>query len=182
MRSLKRSIEIASDVAVILAVLGVGLLVVRNWNFHRSMAPEVGTTLTAIPGYRWADHDATLLLAMRQGCHYCEESMPLYRKLVEMDHAGQIKPHLVAVLPDSRQSAANLLESQHLAIDYVADLELSRLHVLGTPALLLLDGRGKVEQVWMGELSVEDQKNLFEAISKSTAVADAHLCATDECR
>ena len=182
MDKFKRYLEITTDIAVILAVIGVGVLFCRNWVRSRQLAPAVGTTLTAIPHYNWADHGETLLLAIRRGCHFCEESMPLYRRLADMERKGQLKPHLIAVLPDDARSASELLQSQQLTIESIPDFELSRIHIAGTPALMLLNDRGAVERVWMGQLSQGDEKSLLEVIAKSPAVAKAALCESGACQ
>lgn len=166
MDKVKQYLEIATNVAVILAVVGVGWLLYKNRTTAQPMAPAVGTALPALPGYSWDSHGETLVLAMRNGCYFCEESMPLYRQLVKMADSGRIAPHLIAVLPDNPEIASNLLRTQKLDIDHIPAFNLSLLKIGGTPALLLVNAQGKVEHVWMGKLQDAEQSTLLQEIAR----------------
>lgn len=166
MEKFRQYLEIATNITVIVAVVGVGLLFYWSRASTKPMAPAIGTALPALPNYRWADHEETLVLAMRKGCHFCEDSMPFYRRLTEMAESGKIVPHLIAVLPDNSDTTTNLLRTQHLDIDHISSFNLSLLKIRGTPALLLVNAQGRVKHVWMGELQSADQSTLLQEITR----------------
>jgi hypothetical protein len=127
-------------------------------------APAVGTFLPALPGYSWDGHRQVLLLALRKGCHFCEDSMPFYRELLKAEKSGGSKAHLVSVLPDGEVDATRLLQDAQLDMPVVAPFQLQRLHISGTPTVVLVDGNGRVENVWVGEQDAAGQQAILDAI------------------
>lgn len=107
------------------------------------------------------DHDKTLLLAIRRGCHFCEDSMPFYRTLAQMEHSHRLTAHILAVLPDDPVSVQFLLKSEHLVIDARPNVPLNSIFVDGTPTAILADRNGKILHAWEGELSPAKQAELI---------------------
>jgi hypothetical protein len=68
-----------------------------------------GHTLPPLPGYRWGDHQKTLVLAIRKGCHFCEDSLPFYKRLSDLEKSNTLHAHVLAVMPDARESGAEAL-------------------------------------------------------------------------
>lgn len=168
-RGFKEKLEVMTNIMVIAGVLLFGLVLYRSFTDHAKLAPEapaVGTVLPALPGYRWGGHSQILLLALRKGCHFCEASMPFYRELLKAEKRGAPAAHLVSVLPDGEPDAARLLRDSQLDVPMVASFQLQRLHVSGTPTLILVEGSGRVEKVWVGEQDAAGQRAIFDAIRK----------------
>jgi thiol-disulfide isomerase/thioredoxin len=124
----------------------------------------VGTTLLPVSGVKWADHNKTLVLAIRIGCHYCEASMPFYESLSQLAAAHKLHVHLLAVMPDSREQATTLLRSKSIVMDASYDNRLTDLGIEGTPTLLLVDAQGKVYREWEGQLASRQQQDVIAAI------------------
>jgi len=165
----KEKLEVVTNIMVIAGVLLFGFVLYRSYTNQAKLVPEapaVGTVLPALPGYSWDGHSQILLLALRKGCHFCEDSMPFYRELLKADKSGRSKAHLVSVLPDGEMDATRLLHDAQLDVPMVAPFQLHRLHVSGTPTLILVDGNGMVEKVWVGEQDAAGQQAIFEAIRK----------------
>jgi thiol-disulfide isomerase/thioredoxin len=61
---------------------------------------KAGDRLTPLKGWNWSAHDRTLVLALRKGCHFCEDSAPFYQRLVgkQADHGTNVA--IVAIFPD----------------------------------------------------------------------------------
>jgi hypothetical protein len=85
-----------------------------------SVSPASGSSETAPGNYNFASHGATLILAIRQGCEFCERSMGFYAALARADDRIQSKVHLLACLPDKPTVAAGLLRSNNVPVDYRA--------------------------------------------------------------
>ena len=79
MTSTRKVIEVAANIAIFAAC---GLICWTFFHASRSVRGDTSVTrfngLTEPPlsGYSYASHRETLILAIHNGCHYCEESMP----------------------------------------------------------------------------------------------------------
>src|SRR5260370_25183232 len=107
---------------------------------------KVGDQLPGLPVYNWKAHDRTLVLALRNGCHFCEASMPFYRRLAKLEQSNQIGVHLIAVFPDDPAVVRQVVETQQLTIEVVAGFELGQVKVQATPTLMLVDEQGRVSK------------------------------------
>jgi thioredoxin-related protein len=125
-----------------------------------------GSTLPPLPGYRFGDHEKTLVLAIRKGCHFCEESLPFYKRLVELEKSNSLHAHVLAVMPDDKDSASKALQSSGAVVDGIFSQPLDSLKVSGTPTLLLLDSKGRVERAWIGQLNPQGEKELIATVEK----------------
>ena len=167
-----KKVELVTNLVVIAVGVAVLFFFARNYYADRN-APQslpqvkVGDQLPALPQVSWRDNDRTLLLVIRKGCHYCEDSMPFYRHLSQMAERGELNAHLVAVLPDSPSDARDLLENQQISIATVPDFPLKELNVAGTPTVILADNAGRVLDVWSGELAPKNEDSLIESLKSS---------------
>lgn len=125
-----------------------------------------GRSLPALPGYRWADHQKTLVLAIREGCHFCANSLPFYKRLADLEKSNTLHAHVLAVMPNDQNSAAKELQSGGVVVDGVFNQPLSSIQVSGTPTLLLLDTNGRVAKAWVGQLTPQGEKKLITAVEK----------------
>jgi len=111
------------------------------------------------------EHQSTLLLAVRKGCRFCDDSMPFYRRLVALRDQHQIDTELVAVFPDSEGEAHGVLKDARLdSIVLASGVPLSRIKVTGTPTLILVDSRGVVSRAWSGELTPDGEEEVIKAL------------------
>ena len=115
---------------------------------------------------RWQKSDRTLVLVLRRGCHFCEESMPFYRKLSQLRSKNQIKANIVAEFPDDEASVRFLMKSQNLSFEAVPNVPTSQLLVDGTPTAMLVDRKGDVLQTWDGRLSTRQEEALVTALER----------------
>ena len=170
---MKNKIEVAANVAVILLAVVIGSLFLMDRFASRAPAPnevKAGDQLPGLHAYNWKAHDRTLVLALRNGCHFCEDSMPFYRRLAKLEQSNQIGAHLIAVFPDDPTVVRQVVETQQLSIEVVAAFDLGQVKVQATPTLFLVDEQGRVSKVWMGELPPAEEAEVIAAISKpSTA-------------
>lgn len=125
---------------------------------------QAGATLKPIAGVRFAPAGDTLLLAIRNGCEYCEGSMPFYKKLLALKAAGKISVPIVAVLPDSPEVARKFVVSHGLSLPTAPGVGLVSLGVTGTPTMILANAKGTVQQVWVGEQQPAQQTAVIAAL------------------
>jgi hypothetical protein len=166
-RSVKETLEIVTSVMVILGVLLFGFVVSRSLSSKETVQqeePAVGTLLPALPGYNWGDHSKTLVLGLRKGCSFCEDSLPFYRELFEAEKSGESKAHLVSVLPDGEAAATHMLQDAQVDVQVFASFPLQQFHISSTPTVILADRNGRVEKTWVGEQQAAGQKAILDAI------------------
>lgn len=124
-----------------------------------------GDRLPNIGSIAWGEHQSTLLLAVRKGCHFCEQSMPFYQRLVALRDQHQTDTQLVAVFPDSEGEAHSVLKDARLdSIGLASGVPLSGINVTGTPTLILVDKRGVVSRAWIGQLTPDGEGEVIEAL------------------
>ncbi len=133
---------------------------------HADGAIAVGAHIAPPPGYSWASHSRTLILAIREGCVYCKNSVPFYRRLSGLRERSQLRANFLAVMPDSQEVGAEFLTANNIGVDKVYSLPLSEIKVSGTPSLLLLDNKGQVEKVWVGQLPGNMEDAVLAAVRK----------------
>lgn len=131
-----RKIELVTNIAILLFVAVVGTIYIRDRYLPPKPPPEVkaGDQLTALPGYSWSSHPHTLVLAVRYGCHYCEDSAPFCKKLAQLETSGQLKDvHIIAVFPDDEIVARKTLELGGLSLDVRSSVSFAAFKIRGTP-------------------------------------------------
>ena len=169
---MKERLEILTNIVLISLACFIGYYF---WQARRTpesrpqASVKVGDRLPSLPGYAWKAHDRTLVLALKDGCRFCEESIPFYQKLAALEKSNQIDAHLIAVFPDDLAAVRQLVKTQRLAIEAFPGIELNQVKVEGTPTLILVDQQGRVSRVWIGELAAAGQAEVVTAISRTGA-------------
>jgi hypothetical protein len=125
-------------------------------------AIQVGTKIS-VPNVDWSRSRETMLVVLQDGCRFCTESSPFYRRLVEQSsrNAGV---RLIAVLPQDPDRGRRYLDSLGVTIAEVKQSDLGAIGVAGTPTLLLLDNQGKVEASWVGTLSAPQEAEVLRRV------------------
>lgn len=135
--------------------------------------PRAGENVSPIPGNRivvqtgiWRQHDRTLILAIRRGCHFCEASMPFYRKLSQLAGEHAFGTPIVVESPDDPATMRFLMRSQGLQFASFPSIPLQALQAEGTPTAVLVDQQGTVLRSWNGELSRGQEADLMRALER----------------
>jgi hypothetical protein len=161
---LRKLLEVSANIGILVvsgllvwALIGHGLI-------DRKQAKTIeGVTLSQLPGYNWASRQETMVLAIRSGCHFCEESLPFYRRLAMLEKNNQLRAHLLAVMPDSSLAGVATLKSADINMDAIYGEPLDNLKVTGTPTILLVNDRGRVMREWVGELTMQRENDVISA-------------------
>lgn len=177
---MKEKLEVVTNLVLIALACVVGfhfLQARRTPENPPPISPKVGDQLARLPAYDWKAHEHTLVLALRNGCRFCEESIPFYRRLAELEKSNQNNVHLIAVFPDDAGAVRRLMETHQLAVEAFPGIELSQMKVEGTPTLILVDRQGRVSKVWIGQLEAAGQADVVAAISKAGAKRPSSVAA-----
>lgn len=113
----------------------------------------------ALAGVDFRAAEQTLLLVVRKGCRYCDESMPFYKQLGD-DAAIAKRTRLVLAAPDDETVSREELAKQAVRVDQVVKVSAGQLKIRGTPTAILIDRSGAVRQVFIGRLDEAKQQEL----------------------
>jgi thioredoxin-related protein len=154
-----------ANLAVIVAVAVFLVLVYRgNFSGHPSVASPtqdlVGRSVV-LSGVRFPKNQNSLLIAVSTSCHFCQDSLPLYKQITARSK-GQL--NVVAVLPQSQPEATKFLRDAGVEADQVVSASLESIGVRGTPTVMLLDGNGKIQKAWVGRLDEKRKKELLQDV------------------
>lgn len=173
---MKTKLEAIANVMIIAVALTVGLVMIGRYTDASRIARPVATGehLATIPNLDWTQHQHTLVLALNTGCHYCEQSVPLYQKLAQLHQSGGEDLGIVAVLPNGSEMVRDFMTKNNLHIQSVAAVPLENLQVNATPTLILVDKDGRVERSWVGMLNPNEEGELLKLL----AAASSPDCST----
>ena len=135
---------------------------------------RVGEHVPVFQGLDFTRAKHTLLMVVRQDCRFCAESMPFYRRLPRgkaVKLGATLENQIVALMLDDLPTATHYVQSNALSIDAVVAIPPSRksdLRVKGTPTLLLVDGTGLIQRLWVGKLSPEREREVIDALAPGT--------------
>jgi thioredoxin-related protein len=161
-----KKIELAANIGIVIVAILVVILFIRNYT-QRQDNPQRTVALGskfALKNVNWQATGRNLVFAISTTCHFCTESAPFYRKLVEQ--CKQQHVHTVAVLPQSPAEAQAYLSGEGVTVDEIRQSPLSDLDVSGTPTLVLVDHAGIVKDVWVGKLPSTKEKEVVTTLSQ----------------
>ena len=172
---MKSKIEAVANVIVIVFAVVVGSLFLKDR--LSTAAPEsneikAGDKLANLDGWDWGAHEQTLVLGLRKGCHFCEDSTPFYQRLAAQPQQGGSNSNIVAVFPDAADAVKEVVQSEGLGVHAIAGVPLEKLKISSTPTLLLVDRSGTVLNAWIGMLSPRQE---LEVMGATTAPSAAGL-------
>jgi hypothetical protein len=173
---MKAKIEVVANVTVILLGVVIGSIFLKDRFFiptPQVNEVKVGDRLNRLDGWDWGAHDRTLILVLKKGCHFCEDSVPFYQRLLAAHKQDSYSTTaLLAAFPDDAEVVKQVVQSQALDIPALAEVPLEDLKASGTPTLLLVDKRGTVLKAWIGMLSPRQELEVMTALA----------CAGKSCR
>src|SRR5258708_3151963 len=151
MQNAARKLEVAPNIAIVVVACVAVMVLVRNYRASSAQPPTVKTGAQfALKNADWTGSPKNMVLAVSTTCHFCTESAPFYRTLVEQCRRDHVKT--IAVLPHPVKEAEAYLQGEGLTVDENRQSPLSDVEVSGTPTLVLVDSRGVVRSAWGGKL------------------------------
>src|SRR6266852_4151817 len=133
---MKNKVEVVANLAVILLAVVIGSVFLMDHFASPGPGPtevKVGDQLPGLHAYICKAHERTLVHALGNGGHFCEASMPFYRKLAKLEQSNQIGVHLIAVFPDDPGIVRQVVATQQLTIEVLPGIELGQVKVQATP-------------------------------------------------
>lgn len=171
MDRLRKSIEIASNVAIIGLALLIGFFLTTKLSSRPTeIAPSTqsgnrlqrGATMPA-GILDFSTNDKNLLLVLSTACHYCTASIPFYKQLIEKNAInGSVR--IVASFPQDEPTIKRYLSENRLTFDSVIVATPSQMLAGGTPTLILVNRDGAIVNSWIGKLTPELEKDVIKTV------------------
>ena len=162
---LVKSSEALVNVSIVVVAILLGIVVVKNYLLP-DKNPDLTDTLRisrgtglSIPNVDWSKANQTVLLVLSESCHYCTDSAPFYRRLVE--RAGERSSRVIAALPEDLNTSKAYLNRLGVLVHDIVQVNPPSLGTRATPTVLLLDNSGIVKDVWVGQLSPEKEREVL---------------------
>ena len=123
-----------------------------------------GRTIS-LSGVDFSRSNKTLLLFLQQDCDICIESLPFYRKLLDaFQDPHEVK--LVLITPNEPEAAIEFFKNEGLTFETVLQGKRGLLGVQLTPTLILADSTGTVYGSWIGQLSTEQETDVWTMLKQ----------------
>lgn len=180
----RQSTDIQQKLEVItnLAVLVAAVLVAGYFAYLFMRAPSAGSgasgpqpgmRLAAPDGHDFAQHDRTVVMVLSTNCSHCEADLPFYRELATFLAAPGCTQGLLAVFPNDEKEVEAFRTAHDFWPPSISGTPLATFGVSGTPTLMLVDSRGSIQRVWVGELSPEREQEVLEVVEPLAVCSDS---------
>jgi hypothetical protein len=161
--TIARKLEVAANVCiVIVALVAVGLVARNYWLKRSEPKPVAAGEHFALKNVNWQESGNTVVFGISTTCHFCTESAPFYRELVQKCAAQRVRT--IAVLPQPVDVSKAYLANEGVVVNEIRQEALPDLKIRGTPTLVLIDSKGIVKGVWIGKLSPDAEKELLAKV------------------
>ncbi len=151
------------------------ILIREHWSIRESQtniqenpaAGLVGKKLQ-IPGVDWKSSQLSTVLFLSTSCHFCEASMPFYRRLVAQHQQGQGKNiALLAISAEPDHIVNSYLMRERVNFDHVYQISLPDNLLRGTPTLLVVDDQGMIRRADIGQLNPSKEDELLNIFKRA---------------
>lgn len=164
-RAYKR-VELIANIAIILVAISLVVVLVKRFVFTPRNEPtlqsNVGAKLSQ-PDIDWSKSNKNVVLMLSNTCHFCTESAPFYKRLVqEQTQRGTFR--LTAVLPQPVSDGQKYLNELGVGINDIKQLTPGAIRTSGTPTILLVDSSGVVTDEWLGKLPPEKENEVLSRL------------------
>ena len=170
MNQLSKRLELVANVAIILVAITLVAVLAKRFIFTRGNQTEttdqvqsnVGTKISQLD-IDWSKSDKNLVLMISNTCHFCTESAPFYKRLVQ-ERAQHDTFRLAAVLPQPVSDGQTYLNKLGVDIPEIKQMSPGAVRIRGTPTLLLVNSAGVVTEEWLGKLPPEKENEVLSRL------------------
>lgn len=172
--SKKSTLDTVANIAIILVCAIAAFVLIRQNFFNENQQqagprpPEVkvGEQFDALRQVVPAGSERALVVALSPTCHFCTESMPFYKRLVEQRNQKGSNTKVIAAVPrdDAKAEEQKTMATAGVQPDALVTLDFQTIKVPGTPTILLVDNQGKVLDVWVGKQDSSGEEEILETL------------------
>jgi len=161
-----KKVELVANIAIILVAVSLAVVLVKRFVFtprnENTVQSNVGTKLSQ-PDIDWTKSNKNVVLMLSNTCHFCTESAPFYKRLVqEQTQRGTFR--LTAVLPQPVSDGQKYLNGLGVEINEIRQLSPGGIRISGTPTILLDNSAGVVTEEWLGKLPPEKENEVLSRL------------------
>lgn len=167
----KSKLDTIANIAIIVVCIIASVVLVRNYFFTPKPpgAPpiaEKGDQLPALQAALPAGTESALVLVVSPTCHFCTESIPFYKRLVDERNKKGSPVKVVVAVPaaEARDQEAKMFADAGIQPDAVVPVSFRDIKVNGTPTILHVDNQGKVLGVWEGKQEAGGEKKILATL------------------
>ena len=167
MNHLHKRVELIANIAIILVAIALVAVLAKRFIFtstrnENTTQSNVGAKLSQ-PDIDWTKSDKNVVLMLSNTCHFCTESAPFYKRLVqEQTQRGNFR--LTAVLPQPVSDGQKYLNGLGVEINEIKQLSPGAIRVSGTPTILLVNSAGVVTEEWLGKLPPDKENEVLSRL------------------
>ena len=169
MSKLNQKVKLTANILIIVVSVLIGVSIVQKYFFNKTTTsnkpiraqPVLGSKVN-LPDVNWSNQPKTLILALNKGCHFCNESAPFYKRLIENTQHKNIK--LIAVFPSNTEESSKHLKELGLTNLEVKSSSLNNLQVSGTPTLILTNNKREITDYWIGKLPPDKEIDVLNKL------------------
>jgi len=169
LNNLYKKFELVANIAIILVAITLVAVLAKRFvfNSNQNEAPDqirsnVGAKISQLD-VDWSKSDKNLVLMLSNTCHFCTESAPFYKRLVQ-ERTQRDTFRMTAVLPQPVSDGRTYLNGLGVAIDDIRQLSPGAIRIRGTPTLLLVNSAGVVTEEWLGKLPPEKEDEVLSRL------------------
>jgi hypothetical protein len=164
---------LANAAIILVAIVALIVLIPKAYEvIHPHPSPfeeraaKPGERIPALKAMVPAGADRALVIAVSPLCHFCNESMPFYKQLVDRRNQSGSGVKVIAAVPNAqaREDELKTFQAGGVVPDGVVPADFSSLKVPGTPTLMLVDRDGRVLGVWVGKLEESRQQDVLKRL------------------
>jgi hypothetical protein len=168
-------LETFTHVVIIIFCCVAGALLLENRFGNRALVPPriPGAATSAARSVEfaqdvWSVHPRTVVVGLRSTCPHCEKSLAFYRQMFSVARRSGSEAAIVVVSPEDPEIVRGFLSRSGLSADKIYKSELTKLGILYTPTVLVINSRGTIESEFVGELPEVSAQRLLASISKAS--------------
>jgi thioredoxin-related protein len=170
----KSTLDTVANIAIILVCAIAAFILIRNNFFNKNQQAggprppevEVGEQFDALRQVVPAGADRALVVAVSPTCHFCTESMPFYKRLIDERNQKGSNTKVIAAVPveEAKAEEQKTMTGSGVSPDALVTLDFKEIKVPGTPTILLVDNQGKVLDVWVGKQESSGEEEILETL------------------
>jgi hypothetical protein len=167
-------LEVSAHVCVIaVAVASLGLIAEKRFFPAKPKTFSIKRLLGKrfeLPGVDWHATPLNTVLIINTHCHFCNESIPFYRRLIATTSDSR---SLSVVSTEPVDAVKAHLSRYNLKIERVYQIPVPRESMLSvTPTVLVIDSGGIIRHALIGKLNSEQENSLLTGSLKLAVTPD----------
>ena len=159
-------IEKVTNLVVVATCILVGGDILRQHLNQPRTAPlyQAGDRIKDTPSLLLRHGDRTLILMTASTCHFCEESMPFFVKLVDV--ARQSRVRVIGAAIEDTATHQSYLQDHGVVVDSAISAVDNGLRPQPTPTLILVGQNGTILRAWHGKLDSLREQEVIASLQR----------------